>query len=85
MRQKSTGKILALKRCSMRRLERGLYFLGKSAALDHKYEATPNTSSRRRLQRTFKHFAWSDFASLYDRTVCVCDGDSDGLWLFVYF
>ena len=40
MRQKSTGKVLALKLC-MRRLGRGLSIPEKSAALDHKYEATP--------------------------------------------
>ena len=27
----------------------------------------------------------ANFASLFDRTVSVCDGDSYGVWLFVYF
>ena len=39
--QKSTGKVLALKLCSMRRLGRGSFIPREGAALDHKYEAIP--------------------------------------------
>ena len=45
VRQKSTGKVLALKLCSMRRLGgRGIYSVSSEsarAAFDHKYEANP--------------------------------------------
>ena len=41
VRQKSTGKVLALKLCSTRRLGRGLSIPFESAALDHKHEANP--------------------------------------------
>ena len=41
MRQKSTGKVLALKLCSMRRLGRGFAIPYETASLDHKHEPTP--------------------------------------------
>ena len=42
VRQKSTGNVLALKLCSMRRLGgRAISISSESAALDHEYEATP--------------------------------------------
>ena len=40
VRQKSTGKVLALKLCTMRRLGRGFSLPSDGAAWDHKHEAT---------------------------------------------
>ena len=41
VRQKSTGKVLALKLCSMRRLGRGFAIPYEKASLDHEHEARP--------------------------------------------
>ena len=66
VRQKSTGKVLALKLCSMRRLGRGFAIPYQKASLDHKYIAQ---HPYRGLE---KEIAWNVRELRLERTLLRC-------------